>query len=290
VIHLVLLPAMKILCTAFLLFLACACATPGALEINTPVADSPGSYPPVIESSASRQQAVEDAWRLLLAEFQLPETRLELHPVTLTPKSLPENLAGQMRLEKQAGKFDANTVRESLRKFLERARTVLSGDPRTSAMTLRDISLVSFREENGIWQAVYKQMNFPYPVLSGYGEIRLSVDQNGRLTQMSSTYLSTALLSQELTLQPKIEAQSVAEKMTGREFIYSNIAGQQMKYQAADRSNIIVKELVIMPMLKGERLELHLAWLTEIGRGPTWSVFTDAINGTELGVKQNFVS
>lgn len=280
--------AKTLLCTLALLLLgACAARAP---EVSTPQAKADGGYPPVIEASQARQQAVEDAWHALLAEFKLPETRLELEPVLYTPRALPASLAGQISLNPQRGKFGAEEAKEALRRFIERAHAVLSGDQRARALTLRDLSLISFSDEGEMYRARYRQMNYPFPLVNGYGEMSFVLSKSGALLQMNSRIISPLLLSTELPARAKVEPQKLIDPLIGREFTYSNIAGQPMTYKVTQRNEVSVSELVIYPKLENDRLTLYLAWQIVVGRGTNWTVFVDAITGREIEVRQNFVS
>jgi hypothetical protein len=278
----------RILCCS--LMLLTSCATTRAPEVKTPQAVADNSYPPVIEASAARAQAVEDAWRSLLTEFKLPETRLELEPILYTPRALPANLAGQISLNPQEGKVGAEEAKTALRRFIERAHVVLSGDQRSGALTLKDLSLISFSDEGDMYRALYRQMNFPFPLSNGYGEMSFVLSKAGALLQMSSRYISPLLLSIELPARARVESQKLIDPLLGREFTYTNIAGQPMTYKVAQRNEISVGELVIYPKPDKDRLAVHLAWQIIVGRGTDWTVFIDAITGKEIDVKQNFVS
>lgn len=276
--------------TALIMLLLSACAATRAPEVNTPQAKNDGNYPPVIEASAARQQAVEDAWRALLAEFKLPETRLTLEPILNTPRALPASLAGQINLNQTGGKFDADQAREALRRFIERAHAVLSGDQRAGALSLKDLSLVSFSDEGEMYRARYRQMNYPFPLVNGYGEMSFVLSKSGALLQMSSRLISPLLLSAELPTRARVEPQKLIDPLIGREFTYSNFAGQPMTYKVTQRNEISVNELVIYPKQEGDRISVSLAWQITVGRGTNWTVFVDAITGQEIEVKQNFVT
>src|SRR5438034_11833225 len=79
-----------------------ACAAPRPLEVNTPQGKIE-NYPPAIEASAARQQAAEDAWRLLLAEYRVPDARFDFEPVLYTPRALPAELANRINLRPKGG-------------------------------------------------------------------------------------------------------------------------------------------------------------------------------------------
>ncbi|HZS07976.1 MAG TPA: PepSY domain-containing protein [Blastocatellia bacterium] len=281
---------MKLLCCSLLVMLAWACAATRN-EVNTPQATKTNDqYPPVIEAGAIRQRAAEEAWRKMLAEFRMPETRPDLEPVLFTPRALPASLAGQINLNPQAGKFGADEAKTALRKFIEHNHAVLTGDERAGVLSLKDLSLVSFSDEGNMYRALYRQMNYPFPLAGNYGELSFALGKTGALLQMSSRLISPLLLSTELPARAKVEAQKVADALVGREFTYTSIAGRPLTYKVSQREEVKVRELVIYPKMEKDQLAIYLAWQVEVGRGTTWMVYVDAMTGKEIEVRQNFAS
>jgi len=276
-----------ILMTAHTLF--CACAAPGQVATNTPEGKLQ-NYPPVIEDTPQRRQSAFEAWKKLIAEFQLPESRLELEPVLNTPRSLPPEMTGRISLQTKAGAFGELEAKEALRRFIERASGVLfpnhTNGSSPGSIGLKDLSLVSFADDGGFYRAVYRQANYSFPISGGYGELRLAVGKNGALLQLNSRIIPAL----DLPARAEIAPQSLVDKMVGREFGYTNIAGQPMKYKVASRSEVSVKDLVVYPKQEGNRITIHLAYPVEAGQGTTWTVYVDAITGQEIDVKQNFAS
>jgi hypothetical protein len=263
--------------------LLCACAAPGQVGVNTPQG-KPQNYPPVIEASP---EAAEAAWKNFLAEFRLPaEAKPDFEPVLMTPRALPMTLAGQIVVHTKAGAFGEMEAKEALRRFIERARNVLIGDHQRATLSLKDLSLVSFSNDGNFYRATYQQMNYPRPIANGYGELRLVVGKNGMLLQWGSTIIPVF----DLPARAEVAPQSIVDRMVGREFKYSNIAGMPMSYKVGQRSEISVKDLVVYPKQEGGRITIHLAYPVEVGSGTTWTVYVDAIRGQEIGVKQNFAS
>jgi hypothetical protein len=260
-----------------------ACAAPGQVGVKTPQGRG-SDYPPVIETGA--QQEAETAWRAFLTEFQLPETKLDTEPVLNTPRALPLSLAGKINVHTKGGAFDELAAKDALRRFIERAAVVLSGGQRETALTLRDLSLVTFNDEGSMYRAVYQQRNFPYPLASGYGELALAVSKAGLLLQWGSRLLPRV----DLTGRTLLATKDLPDRFVGRTFSYTSIAGQPLSYRVANRSEAVVKDPVIYPKLTGNRLTLHIAYPIEVGSGTTWTVFADAVTGEELDVRQNFAS
>jgi len=260
----------------------CACTAPGQVGVNTPEGKGQ-SYPPVIEDTPARQQVALEAWKQFLQDFRLPETKADLEPFLHTPRALPMELAGRIYLNARGVAFDPMEAKEALRRFLERAPVLLGAG---NLLSPRDLSLVSFSNDGNFYRAVYQQSSYPFPIANGYGELRLTVGKDGTLLQWGSRLIPKF----DLPIKAEIKPQSIAEKMVGREFSYSGIAGQPMRYRVTQRPEISVKELVVYPKLDGNRMTLHLAYPVEVGTGMTWTVYVDAINGQELGVKQNFAT
>jgi hypothetical protein len=269
--------------------LLCACAAPG--QVATPL---PGgglqNYPPFIEDTPQRRQAASDAWKKLLAELQLPEAMPELEPVLNTPRALPPEMAGRISIQTKSGVLGELEAKEALRRFIERASGALFPNhingPAHSSVGLKDLSLVSFTDDGGFYRAVYRQANYPFPVSGGYGELMIAVGKNGTLLQLSSRIIPAF----DLPARAEIAPQSLVDKMVGREFGYTNIAGQPMSYKIASRSEVSVKDLVVYPKQEGNRITIHLAYPVEAGQGTTWTVYVDAITGQEIDVKQNFAT
>lgn len=262
-----------------------ACASPGQVSVNTP-GGRLQNYPPAIEDTPQRRQAAQDAWKKLLAEFNLPETQPDLEPVLNTPRALPAGLAGRIALNTKAGPFGELEAKEALRRFIERAGAVLFPNYTSGASAVKDISLVSFSNDGSFYRAVYRQANYPFPIANGFGELLLTIGKNGTLLQWGSRIIPVF----DLPTRAEVAPQSIMDRMVGREFIYTSIAGQPISYKVADRSEVSVKELVVYPRQEGNRITIHLAYPVEVGRGTTWTIYVDAINGQEIGVKQNFAT
>jgi hypothetical protein len=269
--------------------LLCACAAPGQVTSSLP-GSGLQNYPPVIEDTPQRRQAAFDAWKKLIAEFHLPEARLDLEPVLNTPRALPPEMSGRISIQTKAGAFGELEAKEALRRFIERASGALfpnpTNGPAQGSVGLKDLSLVSFTDDGSFYRAVYRQANYPFPVSGGYGELSLAVGKNGTLLQLNDRIIPAL----DVPTRAEIAPQSLVDKMVGREFGYTNIAGQPMSYKVASRSEVSVKDLVVYPKQEGNRITIHLAYPVEVGQGTTWTVYVDAIAGQEIDVRQNFAS
>lgn len=262
-----------------------ACATPGQVSVNTPETQSAG-YPPVIEESSAREQSSQAAWKRFLGEWRMPETKLDVMPVTGTPRSLPFELSGKINIHTKPGVFGETEAKESVRRFVEHSLDVFSGQGNSSVFTLKDLSLVSFTNEGNLFRATFWQVSYPFRIIEGYGELRLVIGKNGELLQFSSSLIPTVILP----TRAEVTTQSIYEKLLNRELSYTTIAGRSQVYQITRRQEINIGELIIYPRLEGNRMEIHLAFPVVVGSGMTWTIYIDAINGDELGVRQNFAS
>jgi hypothetical protein len=240
----------------------------------------------MLENTAARQQAAEDAWRKFLADYQLPAAKFDAEPILNTPRALPLAVAGKINLNTQGGAFDELAAKAALRRFIERNAVLLSGGSRAEALELKDLSLTTFGDEGSMYRAVYRQQSYAYPLVNGYGELSLLVGKSGLLLQWGSRLLPKL----SLTARPQLVVKDLPQRFVGREFSYANIAGQPQRYKVASRNEAVVKDLVIYPKLANNRLSLHLAYPVEVGRGMTWTVYLDAVTGEELAARQNFVS
>ncbi|MDX2033351.1 MAG: hypothetical protein SF339_21935 [Blastocatellia bacterium] len=272
-----------ILCLCLLLV---GCASTGQIGGNTPQGARGRSYPPMVEGTAERELAVREAWRQFCKEFRLPEAKPDLEAVLYTPRSLPLELAGRIYLNARSVAFDEMEAASVLRGFIERARGVLTGEGAAATLGIKDLSLATFTKDGNFYRATYRQVNYPYPIVEGYGELRIVIGKDGTLLQLGSRLIPAF----ELPAKPEIQPQAVAAGLVGREFKYASVAGQPMSYKIADRAEIAVGDPVVYPKIDGKRLTIHLAFPIQAGKGITWTVFIDAITGTELGVKQNFAS
>jgi uncharacterized protein YceK len=267
------------------LLLTYGCAAPPRATVDTPQGKDV-LYPATFVAPPDRGQEVQDAWKNLLAELNLPFSKLELDPVLNTPRSLPAELTGRISLAKKNGAFGELEAKESLRSFIERTRGILVGDPKDSSQGVNDLSLVSFSSNGDSYKVVYQQASYSFPVANGYGELALTVDKTARLTAWSSRLIPKL----DLPASPSVNPEELIEKLVNREFTYTTVAGKLQTYKAAKREDIVIREPVVYPKQEGNKLTVYLAYPIDVGDGMTWTVYFDAIEGEELGVKQNFVS
>jgi hypothetical protein len=262
-----------------------ACAAPGQVSGNTPQGQ-PNRYPPVIEDSSARQQAAQDAWTRFLTDWRLPETPSDAMPVIHTPRSLPAGIAGRININTKPGKFGEVEMKEALRLFIDHSRDVLSGSDKNVALGPKDLSLLSFVTEGNFYRATFRQVNYPVRIAENYGELSFVIGRTGELLQWSSSLLPDVSLPARAEIKPE----SIYDKLLNREFTYTTIAGRPQSFRVTQQDEIRIGELIVYPKLNGNRLEIHLAFPVTVGTSLAWTVYVDAINGEELGVKQNFAS
>jgi hypothetical protein len=277
---------LKLIAFSLCLALASACA---AVNVSEPKgAPRAQAYPPLIEASGAREQAAGEAWGKFLAGHKLDYAPPDFAPALYTPRSLPAALAGRIGLRPEGGTgepLDEMQAKNLLRAFIERERVLLTGDA-ASALTLKDLSLAAFSADAGTYRAAYRQVNFPFPVAGGYGELRVVISKAGALLQLSSTLLPPV----ELQTPPALDRAAVTQKLIGREFTYTSVAGRPLSYKVTNAEDIIIRDLVVYPQPEPGRLTLRLAYPVEVGSGTTWTVYLDAVSGQEIAVKPNFAS
>ena len=167
-------------------------ASRGATQTVKQAIENP-KYPLTIEASAARQQAAEDAWNAFLSEYRLTFVKPELEPIIYTPRLLPMAIANLISLKTPDQKPDEilteAQIKELLRRFIEKYHSILSGDLRSSSLSLKDVSLIAFSLDGNFFRATYQQMNYPFPLANGFGELKIAVSKTGNLLQLSSTIL-----------------------------------------------------------------------------------------------------
>jgi hypothetical protein len=257
---------------AALLAFAVGCAP----SVQLPNSEKPKNYPVTIQASETRQTQAKREWQRLLETYTVTGEP-DLHPVIFTPSSLA-NLQGSIKITPatvQTGAEDV-TIREAARKFIERWRDLLGLTPAT-------MSLVSDNHTGDAHRLTYKQADYPFPMVGKFGEIVLIISNDGRLLQLDDRFIPVV----DLPLKAVIDRPAAALRVANRTFTYSNLAGQpqSVKIPADD---IHVQKLVVYPVEKSDRLEIHLAWEIVAGKGLSWNVYLDAINGEDLGVVQKF--
>jgi hypothetical protein len=263
---------------SLLIFAAFISFTAGcAPSAQVPNKEKAKSYPAIIKVSAERQTQAKREWQRLLETYGVTGVEPELYPVTATPRSLLM-VSNGIKLVTTQIQTDTEevTIREASRKFIDRWRELLAVDPAS-------LSLVGDTHPNDGHRLTYRQSDYSFPVAGNFGELTTIISKDGRLVQLDDRLIPLV----ELPLKAVIERQLAAQKVANRTFTYSNVAGQPQSVKI-DASEVVVKELVIYPVEKGETIEVHLAWEITAGKSLVWNVYIDAINGEDLGIIQKF--
>jgi hypothetical protein len=146
------------------------------------------------------------------------------------------------------------------------------------------VSLVSADESGALQRFTYRQSNYGFPIAGIYGEMSAVVSKDGKLMQLDDRFIPLV----ELPAKPQIDLAAARQKVVGHTFTYADIAGREQKVQVSRAEEVTVKQLVVLPIEKGDSLEIRLAWEVVAGSSLAWTVFIDAMNGEELRVVQNF--
>jgi len=236
------------------------------------------NYPAVIKDSADRRAKAEREWRRMLDSYGIQQTPPDLYPITNTPRSLLGVSGGIMLLGAQpAPGSETFGPRQAMKAFVDRWRELLGIDPAS-------ISLISADATGDTERLTYRQENFPYPVAGNFGEMVAVMSRDGRLMQLDDRFVPVV----ELPLKPTTDREITAKKVVGRTFTYTDIVGREQRISIAELAEVSVKRLVILPIEKGDAVEVRLAWELIAGRSLSWTVYIDAVTGEDLRVVQNF--
>ncbi|MEK6286309.1 MAG: hypothetical protein AABO57_11250 [Acidobacteriota bacterium] len=236
------------------------------------------SYPAVIKDSPDRREKGEREWRRMLDSYGVPPTPPDLYPITGTPRSLL-GVSGGIKL--LTGKPEPGTetfaLRQAMKAFIDRWRELLGVDSAT-------VSLINAEVSGDTERLTYRQGNYAYPVAGNFGEMVAVVSKDARLLQLDDRFVPVV----DLPLKPAIERSLAAKKCIGRTFSYTDIAGREQRTAISSADEVNVKRLVVLPIEKGDAVEVYLAWEVVAGKSLSWTVYIDAVKGEELRVVQNF--
>ena len=237
------------------------------------------NYPAIIRESTDRRAKAEREWRRMLDAYSVAQTPPDLHPIIYTPRSLL-GVSGGIKLMAAPPEpgDDAIALREAAKAFIDRWRELLYADPSA-------VSLVSGAAEGSARRLTYRQVNYGLPIAGNYGEITAVVSKDGLLTQLDDRFIPTV----ELPQHPQIAREDAQKRVAGRTFTYADVAGHEQKVQIA-AAEVTARQLVILPIQKGDNIEVHLAWELKAGKSLSWTVYIDAMTGDELRSTQNFQS
>jgi hypothetical protein len=231
------------------------------------------NYPGLIKDSTDRRARAETEWRRMLEAYNVPQTPPDLYPITYTPRSLL-GVSNGIKIASQpslGNDPEGLALREFARAFIQRWRDLIGADPSS-------ISLASAAQSGGGRQLVYKQANYPFAVAGNYGTMTINLTADGRVAGFDDRFIPVV----ELPVRPSIERDAAAAKLVGRSFTFTDSAGKQQSLSISDRSQVQVKQLVVIPIQKGDMLEVHLAWEIIAGKSEGRTVYVDAVNGEEL--------
>jgi hypothetical protein len=247
-------------------------------DILPQVSGKKQNYPAMIKDSADLRAKAERDWRRMLDSYGVPQTPPDLYPIIDTPRSLL-GVSGGITLLGATPEPGTETfaLRQAMKRFIDRWRDLLGADPST-------ISLVTADESGDTRRLTFRQGNYPYPVAGNFGELVAVVSHDGKLIQLDDRFIPVV----ELPLKPSTDRDVAAKKVVGKVFTYTDIAGREQRLQIGAPSEVTVKRLVILPIQKGDAVEVHLAWEVVAGNAMKWTVYLDAMTGDELKIAQNF--
>jgi hypothetical protein len=245
---------------------------------KTPNTTQKSNYPIIIRESADSRAKAEREWRRMLDAYAVAQTPPDLHPVIYTPRSLL-GVSGGIKLLTAPPERGGETValREAMKRFLDRWRDLLNADPST-------VSLAGSNTADANRRLTYRQANYGFPVVGNYGEITAVISNDGRLLQLDDRFIPPT----ELPQRPQITREEAHKRVVGRTFTYTDIAGREQRMQVTNAADVTARQLVVLPIQRGDNIEVHLAWEVVAGRGLSWTVYVDAITGDELRAVQNF--
>jgi hypothetical protein len=245
---------------------------------KVPNAPQKSNYPIIIRESADSRAKAEREWRRMLDAYSVAQTPPDLHPVIYTPRSLL-GVSGGIKLLAGPPERGSETValREAMKRFLDRWRDLLNADPSA-------VSLAGSNTADANQRLTYRQANYGFPVVGNYGEITAVISNDGRLLQLDDRFIPPT----ELPQRPQITREDAQKRVVGRTFTYTDIAGREQRTQVTNAADVTARQLVVLPIQRGDNIEVHLAWEVVAGRGLSWTVYVDAITGDELRTVQNF--
>jgi hypothetical protein len=236
------------------------------------------TYPAVIKDSADRRAKAEREWRRMLDSYTVPQTPPDLYPITNTPRSLVGVSNGiKLLSSKPEPGNERFALRQAMKAFIDRWRDLLAIDPEMISLTGADASGDTER-------LTYRQANYAYPLAGNFGEMVAVISSDGRLMQLDDRFVPAV----DLPIKPTIDREAAAKRVVGRTFSYTDIAGRVQRTQIGDAGEVNVKRLAILPIEKGDAVEVRLVWEVIAGRSLSWTVYIDAVTGEDVRVIQNF--
>jgi hypothetical protein len=270
----------------FLLMSMYGCAANPSPDASSPRADEP-AYPILLADSNGdmRNDALVQwtafARRNGIAAISTPD----LHPVTATLRSIPTLDKASLYLPKvgQGPAMSEEEMRESLRRFIAEAGSLLCGDPQQLSLVARVDGADRLQE------ARYEQRAFRYPLRHGFGELKIRFRPDRRIIGLSSTCITeTERVKRGLTGlgQPRIGREQAMLELVDRTVNYIGADGHSQVYVISSKDKLTPGDLVIFPiMTQGDQpfIEFHIAWEFIVEANPGMAVYIDSINGELLG-------
>jgi hypothetical protein len=236
------------------------------------------NYPAIVKDSPDLRAKAEREWRRMLDSYGIPQTPPDLYPITNTPRSLLGVSGGIALLSaKPEPGMEPFARRGAMKSFIDRWRELMGIDPTA-------LSLISAVVSGDTERLTYRQANYAYPVAGNFGEMVAVITLDGKLMQLDDRLVPVV----DLPTKPSTDRDIAAKKILGRTFSYTDIAGREQRIPIGAPNEVSVKRLVILPIEKGDSIEVRLAWEIVAGRSISWTVYIDAINGEEIKVVQNF--
>ena len=265
---------------ARMILLIINCLLAAALSLGSevaPQAPARQSYPAIIRDSVDRRSRAEREWRRMLDAYGVVQTPPDLYPITDTPRSLVGVSEGIRILDYKPDPGDeAFALRQAVKVFIDRWRDLLAIDPAA-------VSLVSADESGDARRLTFRQISYAHPVAGSFGVLVIIINRNGTIVQLDDRFVPVV----ELPVKPSLEREVAVKKVAGRSFSYTDIAGRQQQAHV-EPGEVTARRLVVLPIEKGDAVEVHLAWEIIAGKSLSWTVYIDAVNGEELRVDQNF--
>ena len=210
----------------------------------------------------------------------------ELQPVTATIRSLPP-LPAPLYLPRvgEGTPMTEEETRESLRRFIGYAHTLIGAEPRQLSLVLRtDLA-------EGTKKAEYRQRPFRYPIRGDYGALEISFAPDRRILQVVSTCIPEVdqLQRAGAGVRPTVTADQVPQSIIGQTITYRDTGGNPQTYTVSQTDTITARELVVYPRPRANDpsvLEFHLAWEVFIGTQPRLVVYLDAVTNQIIAATQ----
>lgn len=261
---------------------ACGGATRG-VDPTAPRAEGP-PYPVLLARSEERNLAARNAWARIAKDQGENAAPLApaFMPVTDTLEALPSGAA--LRLPQVGGENPSEEeMRESLRRFLTDAATILGAHPSNLSLVVYE----DWGEERT--RAVYEQIPFAYPLRGPYGRVEVAFTKDRRIVALSSTAIPDVERLRRafaaLPIESRIAAERAVASINGRALVYADANGEMQARGVAAQGDAVARELVVYPVRSNSdpaTLRLHLAWEVFVAGDPPVNVYVDAYTGERI--------